>query len=245
MSFDLEHFVSSPSLEVINSLKKANLLVIAQHYELSVNESMSKAQIKKSIVEYLQDEELLSDSSDTGEIGTMTGEEKLELKRLGFQEKEQEREAQLKLKEIEYKEKELAAQLKLKELELKGTTAIDTGATEKADGLSFDVSKHIRFVPTFSETEVDKYFIHFEKVACSLKWPRDSWTLLLQSTLVGKAREAYSALSIEESCQYEVVKAAVLKAYELVPEAYRQKFCSTTKRENQTYVEFARKKDSI
>ena len=51
MSFDLENFVSSPSLEVINSLKKANLLVIAQHYELSVNESMSKAQIKKSIVE--------------------------------------------------------------------------------------------------------------------------------------------------------------------------------------------------
>ena len=80
------------------------------------------------------------------------------MKRLEFQEKEREREAQLKLKEIEYKEKELAAQLKLKELELKGTTAIDTGATEKADGLSFDVSKHIRFVPTFSETEVDKYF---------------------------------------------------------------------------------------
>ena len=64
---------------------------------------------------------------------------------------------------------------------------------------------------------------------CSLKWLRDSWTLLLQSTLVGKAREAYSALSTEERCQYEVVKAAVLKAYELVPEAYMQKFRSTTK----------------
>ena len=65
---------------MINSLKKANLLVITQHYELSLNKSMSKAQIKKSIVEYLQDEELLSDSSDTGETGTMTSEEKLELK---------------------------------------------------------------------------------------------------------------------------------------------------------------------
>ena len=59
MSSDIENFVSSPSLEVINILKKANLLVIVQHYELSVNESMSKAQIKKSIVQYLQDEELL------------------------------------------------------------------------------------------------------------------------------------------------------------------------------------------
>ena len=44
---------------------------------------------------------------------------------------------------------------------------------------------------------------------------------------------------------YEVVKAVVLKAYELVPEAYRQKFRSTTKRENQTYVEFAREKETL
>ena len=119
------------------------------------------------------------------------------------------------------------------------------GAMERADGPSFDVSKHIRFVPTFNETEVDKYFLHFEKVACSLKWLRYLWTLLLQSTLVGKAREAYSALSIEESCQYEVVKAAVLKAYKLVPEAYRQKFRITTKRANQSYVKFAREKETL
>ena len=98
MLFNLEHFVSSLSLEVINSLKKANLLVITHLYELSVNESMIKAQIKKSIVEYLQDEELLLNSSDTGETVTMMGEEKMELKWLEFQEKEWEREAQLKLK---------------------------------------------------------------------------------------------------------------------------------------------------
>ena len=139
---------------------------------------MSKAKIKKSIIEYLQNEELLSNSSDTGETGKMMGKEKLELKWLGFQEEERKREAQLKLKETEYKEKELTAQLKFKELKLKGTAAIDTGVTEKADGLSFDVSKHVRFVPTFSKTEVDKYFLHFANVTCNLKWSRDSWTLL-------------------------------------------------------------------
>ena len=91
-------------------------------------------------------------------------------------------------------------------------------------------------MPTFSETEVDKYFLHFEKIANSLKWPKESWTLLLQSSLIGKVREIYSALSVEESCQFEVVKAAVLKVYELVPEAYRQKFRDSVKRENQTFV---------
>ena len=52
-------------------------------------------------------------------------------------------------------------------------------------------------------------------------------------------RQIYSALPVEQSCQYQVVKEAVLKAYELVPEAYRQKFCTSVKEEKQTYVEFA------
>ena len=88
----------------------------------------------------------------------------------------------------------------------------------------FDVSKYIRFVPLFQEKEVDKYFLHFEKVSTSLTWPKDEWMVLLQSVLVGKAREVYSAMTVEKSSQYDHVKQAVLKAYELVPEAYRQDF---------------------
>lgn len=93
----------------------------------------------------------------------------------------------------------------------------------------FDVSKHIKIVSDFREAEVDKYFLHFEKVAWTLKWPEEEWTLLLQSSLVGKAREVYSPLSIDDSSQYYVVKSAILKTYELVPEAYRQKFRNMTK----------------
>ena len=65
----------------------------------------------------------------------------------------------------------------------------------------FDVSKHVKFVPSFSGTDVDKYFLHFKKVARSLKLPKDAWTLILQSGLVGKARAVYSSLSVEESSQ--------------------------------------------
>ena len=41
----------------------------------------------------------------------------------------------------------------------------------------FDASKCIKFVPPFQEREVDKYFLHFEKIAASLEWPQDSWML--------------------------------------------------------------------
>ena len=55
------------------------------------------------------------------------------------------------------------------------------------------------------------------------------WTLLLQS----KAREMYSALSVDQSSDYDVAKVAILKAYELIPEAYRQQFRGCRKEELQ------------
>ena len=90
----------------------------------------------------------------------------------------------------------------------------------------FDAARNIRLVPKFSEQEVENYFVSFEKVATSLQWPKEYWSLLLQSVLVGKAQRVYSSLSVERSSDYEVVKEAVLTAYELLPEAYRQKFQS-------------------
>jgi len=60
-----------------------------------------------------------------------------------------------------------------------------------------------------------------------------------------KVREVHCALLIEESCQYNVIKAAILKVHEFVPEAYHQKFHNSTKRDNQTYVKFARSKETL
>ena len=34
---------------------------------------------------------------------------------------------------------------------------------------SFDITKHVRMVPPFSEREVDRYFPYFERVATTLK----------------------------------------------------------------------------
>ena len=110
---------------------------------------------------------------------------------------------------------------------------------------NFDITKHIRLVPPFQEKEVDKYFLHFEKVAENLNWPKEHWTLLLQSVLIGKAREIYTQLGFEQSHHYETVKELILKGYELVPEAYRQKFRNCQKDSNQTHVEFARNKEQL
>ena len=149
-----------------------------------------------------------------------------------------EQEKALLAAEIEAK-KEAAA----REHELKMAGLGKHSPSDKAS--VFDPARNIRLVPPFQEKEVDKYFAHFEKVADSLNWPKESWVLLLQSVLVGKAQEIYGSLSVEQSSNYEHVKEAILKAYELVPEAYRQKFRNYLKFDSKTHVEFAREKENL
>ena len=67
--------------------------------------------------------------------------------------------------------------------------------------------------------------------------------MLLQNVLTGKAQRAYETLSTGNFADYELVKAAILKSFELVPEAYRQKFRTQREKENQSYVEFLREKE--
>ena len=165
-----------------------------------------------------------------------------ELRELELKAEREKRDLELKAeqeKALLEAEKEAAA----REHELKMASLGKQSPSDKAS--AFDPARNIRLVPPFQEKEVDKYFAHFEKVADSLNWPKESWVLLLQSVLVGKAQEIYGSLSVEQSSNYEHVKEAILKAYELVPEAYRQKFRNYLKYDNKTHVEFAREKENL
>ena len=156
-------------------------------------------------------------------------------------EREREREREREEREREEREKEREFQLRMREIEMQERANQPKQKIE----YNFDVTKHIRLVPPFQEKEVDKYFLHFEKVAENLNWPKEHWTLLLQSVLIGRAREIYIQLGVEQSQHYETVKELILKGYELVPEAYRQKFRNGKKDSNQTHVEFARNKEQL
>ena len=68
---------------------------------------------------------------------------------------------------------------------------------------------------------------------------------IIAQCLLGKAQEIYLSLSVKQSSNYDHVKEAILKAYELVPEAYRQKFRNYLKYDSKTHVEFAREKENL
>ena len=152
--------------------------------------------------------------------------------------KQQELDAKLQVEQKEREDRlQMEKEIKLQEIEAK--VQMEKDKLEKhgssTSSSQFDATKNIRLVPKFEEKEVDKYFLHFEKIAESLKWSKESWTLLLQLVFIGKAREIYSSLSIEQCQNYDAVKKAVLKAYELMPEAYRQKLLEFTRVQEQLF----------
>ncbi|XP_062918431.1 uncharacterized protein LOC134353870 [Mobula hypostoma] len=161
-------------------------------------------------------------------------EKERELERKERELERQERERQLEREERQL-EKQREREFELEKLRLRA----EQGLVPNQGG-GFRATQEVRLVPPFDDTDVDRYFLHFEKVAISQDWPRDKWAVLLQSVLKGKAQEAYSALSAEDAQGYEVVKEAILWIYELVPEAYRQRFRNARKQWDHTYLEFAR-----
>ncbi|TKS65422.1 Retrovirus-related Pol polyprotein from transposon opus [Collichthys lucidus] len=157
-------------------------------------------------------------------------------------EREREREFQFR-RELELKRLEADTAVRLRQVELQARTT-QAGEVQPAacPPNTFDVSKHISLVPTFREAEVENYFGAFERIATALRWPEDVWAILLQCKLSGRAQEACSSLSVEDGLDYSKVKSAIMRAYELVPEAYRQRFRNLRKVSTQTHVDFAREK---
>nr|XP_027212302.1 uncharacterized protein LOC113805498 [Penaeus vannamei] len=64
----------------------------------------------------------------------------------------------------------------------------------------------------------DDKSLRFEHVASTLKWPRDYWPILVQSSLKGKGRSVYLSLAGSHQSDYDTMKDAILKAYQLSAE---------------------------
>ena len=220
--------------DIIDEVEEKPIAETAEIVRLKLDFEREKRRLAREAEKALQDAQF-AEAQKAREAAEAEAEKARELRLAELKEARELRELELKAEA----DKEAAA----REHELKMAGLGIHSSKDKAS--AFDPARNIRLVPPFQEKEVDKYFAHFEKVADSLNWPKESWVLLLQSVLVGKAQEIYGSLSVEQSSNYEHVKEAILKAYELVPEAYRQKFRNYLKYESKTHVEFAREKENL
>ncbi|VDI47747.1 Hypothetical predicted protein [Mytilus galloprovincialis] len=214
-------------VETVDSIK---LKQLALEHELKLKELEMKERLEMEKIKEKEDEFKLKQDEFKLKQAELEMKERLEMDK-------KEKEDEFKLKELEMRER-----LEMEKLKIE---MVKEESKVQPKSEYFDAAKNIRLVPRFCEKTVDKYFLQFEKIAHNLNWPKPYWTTMLQSVFEGKAAEIYSALPSEKSSDYDTVKQEVLKAYELVPEAYRQKFRSYKKFDSQTYVEFAREKEDL
>ena len=69
--------------------------------------------------------------------------------------------------------------------------------------------------------------------------PQNWWAYKLAPQLTGRAQQAYAAMPSEEAGNYELVKAAILRRYDISEKTYRQRFRNAVPTDNETYRELA------
>ena len=73
-------------------------------------------------------------------------------------------------------------------------------------------------IPPFEDgkDEIDSYLRRFERYATAQKWNPDIWATNLSALLKGTALDVYALMPAEKALDYEALKAALLKRYDLL-----------------------------
>ena len=157
-----------------------------------------------------------------------------EERRVAAQTEERKLEAQERMRAEDRKLEE--RKLEIEKLRVEGG---DFRENSGRDTGSFKFAAAIKFVPKFDTTDIEYYLISFQKAMVLHKIPKEQWTALLHPQLSGKSLKVFGELSNDECTDYDVVKQALLTAYERVPEFYRKKFRTMGKEFKETYSNYA------
>ena len=259
MASTVDKFVDSPSVALLDQCTKDQLLLIAEKYEIEILDKKLKESVKGSLMAGLLEQRMIQpvggtqSSASTGTVLSFEQQKELLLLKqthelqLQVQLQNIKQQNDLALEEVKQKTELVRLELQNKKLNLiqqgilPGSADSDNPVFRSgAPVASFDIFNNLRLLPKFNERDPDSFFSLFERIAESRKWPEGDQALMLQCVLTGRAQEAYSTLSAADCKVYKRVKSAMLKAYELVPEAYRQRFRGWKRGDEQSHVEFVR-----
>ena len=95
-------------------------------------------------------------------------------------------------------------------------------------------------LPYFEETKdnlkMDSYLSRFEKYAVANKWDRSIWAAYLSALLKGRALEVYDRLSVADANDYEKLKDALLKNFDMTERGFRKKFRNDRSERSETFI---------
>ncbi|XP_006823695.1 uncharacterized protein LOC102806650, partial [Saccoglossus kowalevskii] len=96
-------------------------------------------------------------------------------------------------------------------------------------------------LPLFNEDkdDLDAWVQRFERYALAIGWKRRDWAINLSTLLTGKALDTYSRLAVQSASDYDALKLALFKQYNLTEDGFRKKFRGAKPDETETATQFA------
>ncbi|XP_069170124.1 trichoplein keratin filament-binding protein-like [Procambarus clarkii] len=252
---DVQKFLNKEDcLAILKHLGKQELVLVSAYLGVKIRESVSRVEILSKVPKHLkarEKQESEAQSTKESEVASTEKEDKgsdgesdagelnisflivkmrtLEINR-EIEWKKLEIEWEIKEKEMAMKEKEIEKEMEMKRLELQERENKREDRRESEERERQEKEKEMEM----------KRCCHF-----GLAKGKFGHHDVTQSVLTGKAQIAYSTLSLDDSSDYDAVKKVVLMAYQLVPEAYRQKFRNLKKTSEHTFTEFANIKERL
>ena len=136
--------------------------------------------------------------------------------------------------EVDHKFQALATERSMKVLD---STAITTDNRQSVRGPK---------LPAFDDANdnIDAYIQRFERYATSQKWNRDNWGAHLSALLKGKALDVFARLPPEDALDFDELKAALYKRFDMNEDGFRKRFRSSKPEGSETFLQFSSRMDS-
>ena len=102
---------------------------------------------------------------------------------------------------------------------------------------AFESEEHLRLTKLSEQDDIEAYLTTFERMMKAYKVAK--WVYLLVPQLTGKAQQACAAMAGDDAGDYDSLKGAILKQYNVNDESYEMRFRSVAKRQETSYQEMA------
>jgi hypothetical protein len=115
-----------------------------------------------------------------------------------------------------------------------------------ASGLASQSIAKLPRLPPFDDSKdcIDSYLQRFERFAHNAKWKEPQWAINLSALLQGKALEVYSRLPVSDALNYNYLKQALLKRFQLTEEGFHTKFRASKPEPGETPSQFFARLDN-
>lgn len=148
------------------------------------------------------------------------------------QKEKDEREHQLMMERLYY-------EMKMKELEEEHELEM-TERTARGKAVDAIVKPNLPKIPPFEENkdEIDSYLRRFERYATAMGWDKSLWSTHLSALLKGRALDVYALMSTAKVSDYDELKAALLRRYDMTEDGFKRKFHSCRPEVGETFSQF-------